>query len=116
MYKLYIMMKWVDKLCEPAYFYFVISIFFYIFIVIQNLTMGNDKKYCMGMYECDMNGRWMLLGGQLLYILFWTYVLNFICGLGYPRVSWFIVLLPFISFFVLIGAVLLAGGSRTISW
>lgn len=109
-------MKWVDSLCNPAYFYFVISIFFYVFIVIQNVFMGGDKKMCMGMYECDMDNRVLVFAGQLLYILFWTYVLNFICEKGYPRISWFIVLLPFISFFVLMGLLLIGGGARMIKW
>jgi hypothetical protein len=28
--------------------------------------------------------------------LFWTWILNFICKSGYPGVSWFLLLLPYI--------------------
>jgi hypothetical protein len=33
---------------------------------------------------------------KLVYILFWTWILNLICGSGHPGVAWFLVLIPFI--------------------
>lgn len=107
-------MDFIKNLCKPAYFYFLISIFFFIFIFIQNIFINNGSRYCIGMYECNKNNKWMLLFSNLLYIIFWTYVLNFICNLGYPKLSWFIVLLPFISSFLLIGILLLNFGYATL--
>jgi hypothetical protein len=33
---------------------------------------------------------------KVLFALFWTFVLNWLCDKGYKSVSWFFVLLPFI--------------------
>ena len=48
---------------------------------------------------------------KALYILFWTFVLNAICKAGYKEVSWFMVLLPIILLFIIIGMVVLNSGS-----
>jgi len=48
---------------------------------------------------------------KALYILFWTFVLNAICKAGYKEVSWFMVLLPIILLFIIIGMVILNSGS-----
>jgi hypothetical protein len=43
---------------------------------------------------------------KVVYILFWTWILNLICSAGAPGVAWFLVLLPLIVFFILIAAFL----------
>jgi len=53
----------------------------------------------------------MVFIAKILYIGFWTFVLNYICKAGYKSVSWFLVLLPFLGFFIGIGALMLAKGS-----
>jgi len=44
---------------------------------------------------------------KVLYILFWTWVLNLMCKGGYKNVAWFLVLLPFVLFFVVLGLYIL---------
>jgi hypothetical protein len=44
---------------------------------------------------------------QILYVGIWTYLLQRLCRGGYKSVSWFLVLLPFLGFFVILGLLLL---------
>lgn len=61
----------------------------------------------MGYFTCRVTNTLIVLLFNLIYILFWTYVLNLICKDGYTNLSWFIVLLPFIFYFVLMGAMMI---------
>ncbi len=94
------------KLCSPAFFYMLISIFALIVMMIQN--MGNTNTFCLGSYECDVPNTFMVYLFKILYVLFWTWVLNLMCKGGYKNVAWFFVLLPFILFFVVLGLYILA--------
>jgi hypothetical protein len=38
-----------------------------------------------------------------MYVLLWTWILNLICKAGVPGLSWFLLLLPFLLMFVMIG-------------
>ena len=88
-------------LCTPAYIYLVISVVAIIAIMFQNT--GNTNKFCVGAYECNVDNTAIMFLGQGIYVLFWTFILNSICKAGYKEVSWLLVLLPFLLFFVLIG-------------
>ena len=46
------MLEQLNKLCKPAYFYFMMSMFIVVFIFIQNL--GNTNLYCVGSYQCQV--------------------------------------------------------------
>jgi hypothetical protein len=99
------MLQQIKRLCTPAYIYLVISVIFIIISMIQNA--GNKTKYCIGSYECGVQSTPMVFVVKMLYIIFWTFVLNSLCKAGYKNVSWFLVLLPFILFFILIGLFML---------
>jgi len=71
----------------------------------QNL--GNVNKYCVGNYECTVTSTLGVFAVKMLYVVFWTWVLNSLCKAGYTRLSWFIFLLPFIAMFVLIALMFL---------
>lgn len=90
----------LKSLCSPAFFYFIISCFALVASIIQNA--GNNKKYCMGTLECNVGNNAVVFLMKILYIAFWTFVLDYICKSGYVNVSWFIVLLPFISMIILL--------------
>jgi len=99
-------MKEIKKLCTPAYFYLVISVIGMIIISIQNL--GNTDKYCIGDYKChNVNTLYMFMG-KILYIAFWTFILNSFCKAGYKNISWFLVLIPYMLFFIFIGMFIIA--------
>jgi hypothetical protein len=95
------------KLCTPAYIYLVISVFSLIIMIIQNI--GNTNTYCVGSYACKANTLGVFVG-KILYVAFWTYALSYICKSGYEKVSWFILLLPFISLFIILGLFILNKG------
>lgn len=91
----------LKNLCTPAYVYLVISTIALIIMAYQNL--GNGNMYCIGSYNCNVSSVFMIFILKVLYILFWTWVLNIICRGGAPGLAWFFVLLPYILMFILIG-------------
>ena len=104
------MLESIKKLCTPAYVYLVISVLVMLILMVQN--GGNTTKYCVGSFNCDVPSTTMVFIVKILYIAFWTFVLNYICKAGYKNVSWFLVLLPFLGFFIGIGLFILARGSK----
>ncbi len=102
------MFEQIKYLCKPAYVYLVISVIATVVLMIQN--SGNSNRYCAGSFECSVPNTAMVFIVKFLYIGFWTFVLNAICRAGYKNLSWFLVLLPFILFFILIGMAMLKQG------
>jgi hypothetical protein len=98
--------KSLKELCNPALFYLVVSVLSVILISFQNL--GNSGMYNIGCYSCQVPSTIMVFVLKMLYILFWTWILNLICKDGHGGISWFIVLLPLILFFVIIGMTVIA--------
>ena len=94
------------NLCTPAYVYLVISVITVLVIAIQN--MGNYNVYCLGGYSCETNNKLTLFLMKAIYILLWTWFLNFLCKSGFPYISWLLVLLPYVLMFLLIGLVFLS--------
>ena len=88
------------KLCTPAYLYLVVSVFSIIIIMLQNGS--NSNTYCMGNYSCQVPNIYLIFVIKLLYVLFWTWILNLLCKSGYPGVSWALFLFPFILMFIFI--------------
>jgi hypothetical protein len=93
------------KLCTPAYVYLVISFIFIIIAAIQNY--GNVNVYCLGSYSCDVSSTFLIFIIKLLYVLFWTWILNLICRAGYSGVSWFLLLLPILLVFILVALLMI---------
>lgn len=95
----------LSQLCKPSYVYFMISMIFLVIAVIQNI--GNKYKYTLGSYSCNVPSCISVFIGKILYILFWTWVLNLMCKDGHSGIAWFLVLLPFIMLFVILGSVMM---------
>ncbi len=89
--------------CTPAYFYFIISIIAILIMSIQNY--GNTNVYCLGDYSCGVTSTFLIFVIKVLYVLFWTWILNLICKNGYESVSWFLFLLPYVVMFIMIAYV-----------
>ena len=88
------------NLCPPALFYFVLSIAALVVIAFQNY--GNEQIYCLGYYSCPVSSVYLIFLLKIIYVIFWTWVLNLICRAGLPILSWLLVLLPILLFFVLL--------------
>lgn len=95
----------MSQLCKPAALYFVISMIAYVITIMQNL--GNINIFSLGVFSCKVTSTLLILLFNLVYILFWTWVLHLICKDGYTNVSWFLVLLPFIFLFVIFGVMMI---------
>ena len=94
----------ISHLCSPAFFYFIISCVVLVGTIIQNA--GNSRKYCMGYLECNVENNAVVFLLKILYIVFWTFVLDYTCRSGYTSLSWAFVLFPFVSLFIfLIGMI-----------
>jgi hypothetical protein len=93
------------NLCSPAFIYLFISVIIFIVIAVQNF--GNTNRFCVGTYDCYVPNTFIIFLFDALYILFWTFILNSICKAGYPEISWVLVILPIILFFVILGLILL---------
>lgn len=92
--------KTLKSLCAPARFYLAVSVFFVILLLIQNLVNGNTSELCVGVYKCDFPHIALFFAGKVLYVAFWTWLLNLFCRFGLKSFSWFLVLIPFLLFAV----------------
>jgi len=88
------------NLCTPSYVYLVISMIALFIMLFQNI--GNVNLYCLGSYSCSVGSTTLIFVIKILYILFWTWILNLICRAGATNIAWFLVLFPFILMFVLL--------------
>ncbi len=94
-------MEFYRRLCPPARFYLVLSVIALIIGFFQNL--GNQSNlFCLGSLGCSPVNSIYIYIFQIVYIAFWTWVLNIICKGGAPIFSWILVLIPFVLFFILI--------------
>lgn len=97
--------KTVKELCTPAMIYFVISIIALAMVLLQNL--GNQSSYNVGSFSCRVPSTALVFIIKLIYILFWTWILNLICKDGHTSISWLLVLLPWILLFVMMGLLMI---------
>ena len=73
--------KALDSLCPPAFFYFIISVFSMIIMMIQNIVDGRNVL-CLGEYKCTSSSTPLVFGAEALYILIWTKILDMLCKRG----------------------------------
>ena len=97
--------KTLKELCTPAMIYFVISMISLVMVLLQNL--GNNQSYHVGSFSCRVPNTTLVFTVKLIYILFWTWVLNLICKDGHTSISWLLVLLPWILLFVMMGLLMI---------
>lgn len=86
------------NLCDPAFYYLIIS--FIIIIVIGLQNYGQGFNYCVGTQSCSSKNTILFFIVKVIYILFWTWILNLLCKNGYEPVSWVLVLIPIILMFI----------------
>ncbi len=89
------------NLCTPATIYLVLSAIGIIMIAFQNYGMS-PNMYCVGNVQCPVQTTAPIFIMKILYVAFWTFILNALCSYGYNQLAWFLLLLPFILFFIMI--------------
>ena len=82
-------------------FYFVISMAAVAFMALQNIMTG--RPYCIGLQKCSSNSITTMFVIKIVYVLFWTWLLNVICKNGNEIISWVLVFIPIIIMFIMIG-------------
>lgn len=93
------------QLCSPSKIYFTFSVFFILIAAIQNIGFINE--YHLGHYSCNVSSTILVFTFKLIYVLFWTWILNLICKDGHKTIAWLLVLFPILLMFVLLGILLL---------
>ena len=88
--------KFVRELCQPAYIFLLLSFVSLVIMIIQNYVNSKKNKYCVGMFECTVKSLIPIFLVKIVYIIFWTFILDLLCKNGYTKLSWFILLFPFI--------------------
>ena len=96
------------KLCTPSFIYFAISLFALVIIGLQNLST-DDNSLCVGNYECTVGNKLLVFVLNGIYILFWTFILDLMCKAGYSELSWIIILIPILLFFLFLGIIVYQG-------
>ena len=102
-----------QALCTPSKFYFALSCVSILALFLQNLSSPNSYK--VGTYKIPLqHHNFIFFVIKVVYVVAWTWVLDKLCDKGYKGVSWFLVLLPFIGFFILVGILVMAGLEKTV--
>jgi len=84
----------IRSLCTPAFVFFFISVISLFLMIYENIE--NTHSYCFGNVSCNVANTSMVFIVKIVFIVAWTWFLDVLCSRGYERVSWFIVLLPYI--------------------
>ena len=94
----------ISQLCSPSYVYFILSVLAIAISAVQN--MGNRYRYNLGNFSCRVPSCIAVFMMKILYVLFWTWILNLMCKDGHSGIAWFLVLLPFVLLFVIVGSLM----------
>ena len=101
-----------NALCSPAKLYLVIQSVGILLLFVKNFR--DTTHYRVGSYKIPLghhNIYYFLI--KIAVLLFWTWMLNKLCTKQYEGVAWFLVLIPFILFFVAIGMVVVSGLNKS---
>jgi hypothetical protein len=91
----------LSELCSPAYVYFLLSFFGIVLLWFQNMSSSN-RMYMVGSYRSNVVNKIVIFAVKIIYILFWTWILNLMCKDGHKDIAWILVLLPFVLMFLMV--------------
>ena len=77
------------------------SVFCIIIAIVQNV--GSRGVYSLGSMSVPVPSTIMVFVVKIIGILFWTWILNLMCKDGHKEIAWFLVLLPFVLLFFMMG-------------
>jgi len=107
-----IMLNQIKKLCTPAMVYFLISISTLLMMIFSN--RNSVSTLCMGEYQCPVESLFFIYIVKLAYLFIVTIILDSLCKNGYKSISWFILLLPLIFYFALLGLFMIKQNSTVV--
>ena len=90
----------LKELCTPAFIYFLLSVIGIVASLVSNLG-GRSNMYTLGHFSTPVPHTGLVFIIEVIYVLFWTWILNLMCKDGHREIAWFLVLLPFVLFFIL---------------
>lgn len=99
----------IMKLCKPAQVYLILSLIGLVIYIISMLnihdTILETEPEGEGIHHYTLNG----LVINIIFTIIWIYLLNYICQFKYGvKISWFIVLLPFLFMGLMLFGMILA--------
>ena len=105
-----ISMSLYQDLCTPAKVYITLAVIYMIGAYFSmnefsNFMQVNQSKlhpYLNSLNFSVSKSANSVTLANILFTLFWTWVLNRLCSAGYIRVSWFLVLFPYLLLFLAI--------------
>jgi hypothetical protein len=92
-------MNAVMNLCAPSKIYFFVAIILLFLSFVSDARNKDNDKVCLGKLKCKNKPMYYLL--NVLFILFWTWVLNKLCNMGWVKLSWFLLIFPFLMLVIL---------------
>ena len=107
-----IMLNQIKKLCTPAMVYFLISISTLLMMIFSN--RNSVSTLCMGEYQCPVESLFFIYIVKLAYLFIVTIILDSLCKNGYKSISWFLLLLPLLFYFVLLGLFMVKQNSTVV--
>ena len=87
------------KLCAPSKIYFFMAIILLFLSFVSDMKNKDKNKVCLGKLHCENKPLYYFM--NVLFILFWTWVLNKLCNTGWIKLSWFLLLFPFFMLIIL---------------
>lgn len=92
-------MNSVMKLCTPSKIYFFVAVILLFLSFVIDMRNKDKDKVCLGKLKCKSKPLYYLL--NVLFIVFWSWILNKLCSYGWVKLSWFLLLTPFFVLVVL---------------
>ena len=92
----------IRSLCTPAQVYFFISMISILGILSQNVMDSNTFRVGIYSTQSPISNFWFFIS-KVIGVLIWTFLLNYLCNSGWKDVAWFLVLLPILVMFIVLG-------------
>ena len=92
-------MNAIMKLCAPSKLYFFAAIILLFLSFVIDIQNKDTDKVCLGKLKCKNKPLYYFL--NVIFILVWSWFLNILCTRGWNKLSWFLVLFPFIILVIL---------------
>jgi len=89
----------INNLCGPANFYFHFALVSIIFSILYQLFNKNEFK--------DYNSMILYYLIRIMFLLLFTFLLNWLCSIGLINLSWFLLYYPAIIFIILFISVII---------